>query len=631
MKLSSAALSSVRDLLLKQGFSPEQAERVLGRSTSERGDILVDTLATAVLEAADVRAAGSRKLLVSRDQRPQLEGLLASLNVPPESIPPLTQQAQTSTGDVDVARLTTGLQSLFPDLKSVDLVNLLKSHGISMKEQGALSLNDQGQAKPSIGGARSGTAAPQMNHEQRLELASRLRQEGVLPEQVKSLLERLPARTQGNDSTTSSQRFSGGIKNRLANAPQLTAKLAEASPAGNKQMPRGPFAKGDAGATVINSSPSGRTENGQRAEAFTSSGTTGAADNGREGMIRWLLSKSQPRVAGTHQESVRDGVPSQESAATDSAQGEPATTGQKQAGGTENDQPAEAFTSSGTTGPADSGREGMIRWLLSKFQPPVAGTHQESVRDGVPSQESAATDSAQGEPATTGQKQAAVEKRLGGIPSDRPGADAEKTPRSSLPSGQAALPSDGNGEPVSSRGPLLEALGMVGTEGSPRPATETSSLPAQAPMSTQNPDLEPYLQLGQRLVNMTATGEYLTRLDLHPPDLGRINVEIRLEDSRLKVALVTQNPGVKELMETHIQELRQHLSQNNLHLEQFRVTVAPDFSAFQQSHQERLWGEKAGGQQTDKTVVPTTDVEGPEEMALRHGLSLNDHRIDLFA
>jgi flagellar hook-length control protein FliK len=556
MKLSSAALSSVRDLLLKQGFSPEQAERVLGRSTSERGDILVDTLATAVLEAADVRAAGSRKLLVSRDQRPQLEGLLASLNVPPESIPPLTQQAQTSTGDVDVARLTTGLQSLFPDLKSVDLVNLLKSHGISMKEQGALSLNDQGQAKPSIGGARSGTAAPQMNHEQRLELASRLRQEGVLPEQVKSLLERLPARTQGNDSTTSSQRFSGGIKNRLANAPQLTAKLAEASPAGNKQMPRGPFAKGDAGATVINSSPSGRTEN---------------------------------------------------------------------------DQPAEAFTSSGTTGPADSGREGMIRWLLSKFQPPVAGTHQESVRDGVPSQESAATDSAQGEPATTGQKQAAVEKRLGGIPSDRPGADAEKTPRSSLPSGQAALPSDGNGEPVSSRGPLLEALGMVGTEGSPRPATETSSLPAQAPMSTQNPDLEPYLQLGQRLVNMTATGEYLTRLDLHPPDLGRINVEIRLEDSRLKVALVTQNPGVKELMETHIQELRQHLSQNNLHLEQFRVTVAPDFSAFQQSHQERLWGEKAGGQQTDKTVVPTTDVEGPEEMALRHGLSLNDHRIDLFA
>jgi flagellar hook-length control protein FliK len=630
MNLSAAALSNVREFLLKQGFSPEQAARVLGRSTSERGDILVDTPATAVLASADAHEAGSRKLLISREQRPQLEGLLASLKVPPETIAPLTQQAQTSTGDIDVARLTTGLQSLFPELKSVDLVDLLTSHGISMKEQGALPLNDQGQATPSIGAARNGTAAPQMDHEQRLELASRLRQEGVLPEQVKSLLERLPARTRGNDSTTSSPRFSGEIKNRLTSAPQLTAKLAAASPAGNKQLPRPPLTKGDAGATVIKSSPSGKSENDQPAETLRSSVTTDAADNGREGMSRWLLSKPQPPFGGTHQQSVSDGVPRQDLAATDSAHAGQATTGQQQPGETENDQAAEALRSSVTTDAGDNGREGMIRWLLSKFQPSFGGTRPQSARDGVPRQESAATDSGHGEPATIGQKQAEGEKPLTGIASPHPGAGGEKTPRSSLPSGQAALPSDSNGEPVSSRGPLLAALGVVGTEGSPRPATGPSSLPAPAAMSTQNADLEPYLQLGQRLVNMTTTGEYLTKLDLHPPDLGRVNVEIRLEDSRLKVALVTENPGVKQLLETHIQELRQHLSQNNLHLEQFRVTVAPDFSAFQQSHQERLWGEKAGGQ-TDKAVAATTVVEGPEEIAPRQGLSSKDHQIDLFA
>jgi flagellar hook-length control protein FliK len=171
---------------------------------------------------------------------------------------------------------------------------------------------------------------------------------------------------------------------------------------------------------------------------------------------------------------------------------------------------------------------------------------------------------------------------------------------------------------------------MVRAESSPQRATEPVSVPPRAAMATQNPDPTPYLQLGQRLVYMTTNGEYLTRMDLHPPDLGRVNVEIRLEESRLKVALVTENPAVKALMETHIQELRQHLSQNNLHLEQFRVTVAPDFSAFQQSHQERLRGENAGGQ-PDETVAATTEVEGPEEMALGHGRSLNDHQIDLFA
>jgi len=629
MTLSSTSLSNVRELLLKQGFTPEQAARLLGRSTSEQGDMLVNTVATAVLENADARGAGSRKLLITREQRPQLEGLLASLRVPPETISPLIQQAQTSTGDIDVARLTTGLQTLFPELKSVDLVDLLTSHGISTKEQGALPLNDQGQAKLPTG-ARNGAAAPQINHEQRLELAGRLRQEGVLPEQVKSLLERLSASTQGSDSTGSSQRGSGEMKSRLANAPQLSAKLAEASPAGNKQMPRPLLTKGDGSATVIKYSPSGKTENDQPAEASASAGATGATDNGREGMIRSLAGKFQPPFGGTHQGSVKDGVPKLESAAADAAQGGQATTGQQQAGGAETDQPAEASTSPGTTGAADNGREGMIRWLLSKFQPSFGGTHQGPGRDGLPKQESATTDSTRGEPATTGQKQAEVEKLLGGIASQRPGADAGKTPRSSLPSEQAPLPADGTGKAVSSTGPLLEALGMAGIEGPPRPATEPSSLPAPAAMSTQNPDLEPYLQLGQRLVNMTTTGEYLTRLDLHPPDLGRVNVEIRLEDSRLKVALVTQSPGVKELMETHIQELRQHLSQNNLHLEQFRVTVAPDFSAFQQSHQERLWGEKTG-EQTDKAVAATTDVEDPEEITLRHGLASNDHQIDLFA
>jgi len=643
MKLSSEALPRLRNVLLKQGFSLEQAEGILARSTSEGGDILVDTLATAVLEAGGAQGAGSRKLLISRDQRPQLEGLLASLKVPSQTISPLTQQAQTSTGDInvrrlttglqslfpelksvdlvnllksdgismatapfeaagapgagsrkllisrdqrpqlegllaslkvpsetispltqqaqtsagdiDVARLTTGLQSLFPELKGVDLVDLLKSYGISMKEQHALSLNDQGQTKPSIGDAKSGTAALQMDHGQRLELASRLRQEGVLPEQVKSLLERVPAPTRGNDSTASSERLFGESENRPAKAPQLLAKLAEASPAGNKQTAQARGTKGEEVAAVSNSSPSGETEN---------------------------------------------------------------------------EQPAEASGSLGTLGTADDAREGMIRALATKFQPPFAGVHRESVSHGVPRQASSAGDSAHGGPAATGQEQAELEKSWGGIPSQPSETDGRKIPRSSLAPETAPVPAEGNEEPVSSRGPLLEALGMVRAEGSAQTATEPILVPPRAAMATQDPDLAPYLQLGQRLVYMTTNGEYLTRMDLHPPDLGRVNVEIRLEDSRLRVALITESPAVKAVMETHIQELRQHLSQNNLHLEQFRVTVAPDFSAFQQSHQGHLQGENGGGQ-PDKTVAANTDVEGPEELPLGHGLSLNDHQIDLFA
>ncbi|MBW2069728.1 MAG: flagellar hook-length control protein FliK [Deltaproteobacteria bacterium] len=144
------------------------------------------------------------------------------------------------------------------------------------------------------------------------------------------------------------------------------------------------------------------------------------------------------------------------------------------------------------------------------------------------------------------------------------------------------------------------------------------------------PFLELPVQLGQRLLVMASAGQYRTRLRLHPPELGQIQLEIHLKKDHLTATLVAESHAVKELIEAHLLQLRQHLAQHNLHLESFQVSVNRERSPYPQLNEDRFQENKRGGAPRISPVAPSgTGEEEPSVQQVERLIS--GRRVDLFA
>ena len=159
---------------------------------------------------------------------------------------------------------------------------------------------------------------------------------------------------------------------------------------------------------------------------------------------------------------------------------------------------------------------------------------------------------------------------------------------------------------------------------------QSASASAGSGLLSSNPAMEPHFQVVQQFISMTANGQSRTRLNLHPPELGQIQIEISLESNKLSATLVTETQVVKELMESHLGQLRQHLAQHNLRLENFQVTVGTDTPQYKESDQGFL---ENGKHSRQNVVAETTAVSLEQESIIpdQSGVLRIGARIDLFA
>jgi flagellar hook-length control protein FliK len=195
---------------------------------------------------------------------------------------------------------------------------------------------------------------------------------------------------------------------------------------------------------------------------------------------------------------------------------------------------------------------------------------------------------------------------------------------------QAAVGTEHGSRQAERKGSVFEAVAANAGEG-----TVAVRAQAMSPSTSGNPQfpaaaMEPQLQVAQRFVIMTANGESRTRLNLYPPELGKLQIDISLESNRLSAILVTETQVVKELMEAHLGQLRQHLAQHNLQLENFQVTVGADASPYKESN-HGLFGSGKHSRQSE--VTETAIAAGVSEFGVAdhsHALA-GSGRIDLFA
>jgi len=84
-------------------------------------------------------------------------------------------------------------------------------------------------------------------------------------------------------------------------------------------------------------------------------------------------------------------------------------------------------------------------------------------------------------------------------------------------------------------------------------------------------------QVGRQMAFAIRRGENQVRVQLKPPNLGSIQLDMVMKDHVLKVAMITEHHGVKELLMSHVHELREALVEQGVELQKIDINIDHHF------------------------------------------------------
>ena len=113
------------------------------------------------------------------------------------------------------------------------------------------------------------------------------------------------------------------------------------------------------------------------------------------------------------------------------------------------------------------------------------------------------------------------------------------------------------------------------------PSVDSTSraAPAAAPVRDQVHD-----QITSHMEQLQQTGRVEAQFSLHPPELGRVQLHLTLEDGRLNVRMLVQDDNAKRLIDQQFEPLRVRFAEMGVSVGQF--DVRRDGSSAQSEHQQ---------------------------------------------
>jgi flagellar hook-length control protein FliK len=108
---------------------------------------------------------------------------------------------------------------------------------------------------------------------------------------------------------------------------------------------------------------------------------------------------------------------------------------------------------------------------------------------------------------------------------------------------------------------------------------------------------------------MIRAGEHKSRILMHPPELGRLDLNIAMKNGHLQANLGAESVMVKEIIEANLHQLKQQLNDQGLIVDRFEVMVGLDDGNFKENSMWS-WNEQKGSY-TDKK--PLGKSGGPPE------------------
>ena len=129
--------------------------------------------------------------------------------------------------------------------------------------------------------------------------------------------------------------------------------------------------------------------------------------------------------------------------------------------------------------------------------------------------------------------------------------------------------------------------------------------------------------LGQRVVWMAGLQHQVAELQLNPPHLGPLEVRLNLSDGQASVSFVSQQPAVREAIETALPRLREMLADNGISLGNVMVGA----ESFAQQREQAQAKPGNGPHDRDVSADAAATLAGISGSPARRGHGL----LDLFA
>jgi len=131
-------------------------------------------------------------------------------------------------------------------------------------------------------------------------------------------------------------------------------------------------------------------------------------------------------------------------------------------------------------------------------------------------------------------------------------------------------------------------------------------------------------QVGKQISRSILRGERVIKLQLKPPELGVLKVEMDIKGNILKLGIIAENSSIKELLLSNVHELREALVEQGVKLDRLDIQINYNSGQSLTNSKEGQGQELDGGPfiAEDDTEDP---ISGPRNMAT------GDHLLDLVA
>jgi len=154
--------------------------------------------------------------------------------------------------------------------------------------------------------------------------------------------------------------------------------------------------------------------------------------------------------------------------------------------------------------------------------------------------------------------------------------------------------------------------GSVGQQGRAGPGEASTS---HAGVKAEPAQRSPFEKLVRAIRLQTGVKSSSARMHLHPPELGRLHVELRVDGDKIQIDVRTETDSARDLVYERAARLTQALERQGIHVGRFDVTTDPPGSeqdAGQGTHDAPVADEQRGDHGMARRDVP---VDGTHEPA----------------
>lgn len=139
-------------------------------------------------------------------------------------------------------------------------------------------------------------------------------------------------------------------------------------------------------------------------------------------------------------------------------------------------------------------------------------------------------------------------------------------------------------------------------------------------------------QVGRQISRSVLKGQRTIRLQLKPPELGVLKVDVDMKDNVLKLGMIAENGAVKEILQSGLPQLKESLVEQGVKIERLEIQVDQSFDQSLADSEEGSKKEPSNGQRSMQSLGRTRSSETDNDNLTEHsvgdpGIKARDDRI----